>query len=121
MLVNMYRRLYSSKAYTTKSALRVVGALATKLSRTIIPDDSYEATLKNGASDLKANLQARKLSEQELFGMPIDQLSHGYFQYLDVEKELTSCSKENFKHVRQKLWSLEEEYLIPLLKVSCLL
>ena len=79
-----------------KSSLCVVGPIATKVSRTIIPDLDPEVMIKNGHKSIEESLKFRQIGETQLFGMKTEEMLENCKKYVSLFSRY-----ENVKYQRQ--------------------
>ena len=140
------KRLSSSSSQAAlKSSLIILGPKATIVSRTIIPDVKVESRIQN-ASEIQKNFKDRQIDDQELLGVTFDDLLKRYsifksesnhLEEIDKERQHNlalmdeskgtefesdiknnlQTIKERFKKAQKYHWKVEEDFMVPFLKV----
>jgi len=131
----LYRLSSTLADSSLRSALCVVGPIASKIGRTLTPDLD-PTVFKDGPKPVIENLKHRRLDEQSLFGMKTEKVIQNYdeynslcAQYVLLEKELQEKSqsdllsrdakkqlKEQKKELQRNIYTSEENYVVPMLR-----
>ena len=132
MMKQSYRLSSTVSNSTLKSSLCVVGPIAVKVAKTVIPDLNPKLIFKDGYKSVQQNLEHRRIDEETLFGMKTVDVLANYdiyasisseYEYVKKKRSNSKLSKEVAKELRERQKTLqielnvaEEDYLVPLLR-----
>ena len=132
MMKQSYRLSSTVSNSTLKSSLCVVGPIAVKVAKTVIPDLNPKLIFKDGFKSVQQNLEHRRIDEETLFGMKTVDVLANYdiyasisseYEYVKKKRSNSKLSKEVAKELRERQKTLqkelnvaEEDYLVPLLR-----
>ena len=132
MMKQSYRFCSTVSNSTLKSSLCVVGPIAVKVAKTVIPDLNPKLIFKDGYKSVEQNLEHRRIDEEALFGMKTVDVLANYdiyasisseYEYVKKKRSNSKLSKEVAKELRERQKTLqkelnvaEEDYLVPLLR-----
>jgi len=132
MMKQSYRLSSTVSNSTLKSSLCVVGPIAVKVAKTVIPDLNPKLIFKDGYKAVEQNLEHRRIDEEALFGMKTVDVLANYdiyasisseYEYVKKKRSNSNLSKEVAKELRERQKTLqkelnvaEEDYLVPLLR-----
>ena len=110
----------------------MVGPIAVKVAKTVIPDLNPKLIFKDGYKAVEQNLEHRRIDEEALFGMKTVDVLANYdiyasisseYEYVKKKRSISNLSKEVAKELRERQKTLqkelnvaEEDYLVPLLR-----